>query len=315
MDVRCFLMVIIFTVITSCGKVPLEPELSQERVEEAPFVMLPTVFRDAMVSEVFSDNLENTAPGHFYPDFVRAQRFEYDESLISGHLIDYGLPVDVLAQHSKIFGTESEIRTDNIAPLLRRFNVRLFIAQDGRPTLYLIAGPYVLHVTVMPDPNNREIATFLALLFAEEVINLNREVLTPPSYFVSLNLVGPPVPEWGAQVPAGDDLIVFVVLDYVLLDAAEGQITFELERDAPFVRQKKVVNVARGTGTVAFVGTLRFTPNIPDTGANVIARFVLSPPYIDENIVSSGAAEYGEDIGGGRFSHTAEYSIPYRLRK
>ncbi|MBT5828611.1 MAG: hypothetical protein HOH77_00340, partial [Candidatus Latescibacteria bacterium] len=282
---------------------------------ETAFVVLPTVFRDAMVSQVVTDDLQNTAVGRFYPDFVRAQRFEYDKSLITGHLVEYGSSIDVMVQHDKVFGPESEIRIDNDVPLLRRFNARLFVAQDGRPTLFLVGGTYVLHVTVTPDPNNREIAKFLALLFAEEVVKLNPEVMTLPPYFVSLNPIAPPVPEWGAVVPPGDDLIVLVVLNYTLLDADTGRVTFTLERDVPFLRQEKDVVVTRGLGTVSFVDTLKFSADIPDTGANVTAKFLLTPPCIDNALFGSGAAEFGVDIGGGRFSHTAGYAVQYRLRK
>lgn len=301
--------------LVACGRVPVEPESSQESVPETAFVELPAVFRDAMVSKVVADDLQNTAVGRFYPDFVRAQRFEYDNSLITGHLVAYDSSIDVMVQHDKIFGAESEVRVDNDVPLLRRFNARLFVAQDGRPTLFLVGGVYVLHVTVKPDPNNRDVAKFLALLFAEEVVKLNPGVMTLPPYFVSLNPAAPPVPEWGAVVPSGEDLIVYVVLNYALLDADTGRVTFSLERDVPFLRQVKDIAVTRGLGTVSFVDTLKFSADIPDTGANVSAKFILTPPYIDNSRFGSGAAEFGVDIGGGQFSHTAEYAVQYRLRK
>jgi hypothetical protein len=293
MGVRGVLLLTYCVVISACGSVPVTPESPQELFEETSLVTLPAEFRDAKVTNVFSDDLTNDAAGRFYPDFVRAQRFEYDNELISGHLIEYGSPVDLRVQHDRVFGRESAYRLDNDAPLLRRYSARLSIAQDSRPFLYLIAGHFVLHVTVSPDPANTEVAKFLALLFAEEVIMLNPEIMAPPPYYVSLDLATTPIPQWGALVFTSDDLIVNIVLDYTLLDADQGQITFSLERDVPFTSQRKVANVSRGTGTVSFVDTLLFSPDIPDTGANVTAKFVLVPPYIDDVYLGPGAAEYG----------------------
>lgn len=315
MHIRYVFVLPFVVLITACGQVPTDPESFQDPIPETPLFMLPPLFRGAGVQEVVADNLARVPAGQFYPDFVRAQRFEYDKGLVSGHMIDYGSSVEVMLRHHAVFGQESPVRVDNDVPLLRRFNARLSIAQDGRPTLYLIAGQYVLHVTVAPDPANREIAKFLALLFAEEVILSNTEKLRPPPYFVHLALATPPVPQWGAVVPSGEDLVVLVVLDYTLLDADEGLVTLELTRDMPFFQQTKVVPVTRGMGTVTFVDTLHASPDIPDGGTDVTATFVLTPPYIDEHILGSAAAEYGVDIGGGRFSHTAQYQVHYRLTK
>jgi len=108
---------------------------------------------------------------------------------------------------------------------------------------------------------------------------------------------------------------MLVALDYTLLHADNGQITFELVRDAPFETHKKVIDVTRGMGTVAFVDTLRYSSAVPDSGANITATFTLNPPYIDDVRFGTAAFEAGEDIGGGRFSHTAQYRISYRSRK
>ena len=312
---RCFLGVIFIVFVVACKQVPTVSDVPQDAVSEASFLLLPAQFRNAGIEAVVADDLRNASAGQFYPNFVRAQRFAYENGLVSGHLIDYGSATGVMQQHYMVFGGESPIRLDNDAPLLRRYNARLSVAQDGQPTLYLIAGPYVLHVTVTPDPANRETAKFLALLFAEEVIALNAEVMIPPSYQVNLALAAPPVPQWGAVSQAGEDLIVFVALDYTLRHADQGQITFVLERDVPFVHQQKVVDVMRGTGAVVFADTLRFSSDVPDTGANVTVKIILTPPYVDDALFSVGAAEIGEDIGGGRFSHTAQYDIFYRLTK
>ncbi|MDA0712101.1 MAG: hypothetical protein O3B73_18030 [bacterium] len=313
--VRYFRVILVCVGIVGCGKIPAQPQGPKDAVSEPSILSLPPVFRSAAVSEVTLEDLTDSVQGRLYPDWVRAQRFQYQNQLISGYVIDYGSPVALLLQHDRAFGPESAIRLDNDAPLLRRFNARFSVEVDGRPSLYLIGGRYAVYVTVTPDPDHPEVARYLALLFAEQVVALNPETLVPPTYAVGLSLAAPPVPQWGAVSLSGDDLVVYIELDYALHHVNKGQITLTLQRDVPFARREKVVEVSQGTGRVAFVDTLAYVPDIPDTGAVVLARFTLSPPFIDNLFFSPFAAEYGEDMGGGLFRHTATYSASYRLSR
>ncbi len=312
MTVRYMAMLFFGCMIMACGDGPTQNALPQEPVLETPLVVLPAEFRAAKIYEVVTDSLVGVPSGRFYPDFVKAQRFSYDNQFISGHIIDYGSPIEVMIQHDKALGSESDIRIGTDSSLMDQFNPRLSIDQSGQPTLYFIAGQYAIHVTIRPDLDNPETARFFVVQFAEDVIELNHEVMTPPPYFVQLGFAAPPEPQFNSEVSKGNDLIMNIVLNYSLLDADDGQITYTLERDVPFLSRTKVVNVVRGLGTVSFADTLQYSSDIPDSGATVTVQFVLTPPYIDDTFLTRYTV--GEDIGGGLYRHTAQIEIPYRLK-
>lgn len=306
-----FFLTIFCFVVAACSSGPTQPDVPADPVIEAGIITMPSSFRSANIYEVVADSLEGVAMGRFYPNFVRAQRFSYDNQFITGHVVEYASAADVMRQHEASLGAESALRLNADSPLLAQFNPRFSIDATGRPTLYFIAGPYAIHITVTPNPDSPETARFFALLFAEDMLVLNAGVMTRPPYFVQLGFTEPPVPSWGTVVPRGDDLIVDLSLDYALLDADQGQVSFVIERGEPFLRQEQVVDVVRGMGAVSFSDTLRFSSDIPDTGTNVTVKVVLTPPYLSES--SSSFYTIGIDQGNGLYEHTAQSELRYRL--